>query len=59
MAQMDPLWVHDDTVMDKEPLAKTTTLGWEATRKKFEGLFRVPKTQDHSVGDRAFKCRAT
>jgi ketosteroid isomerase-like protein len=39
MAQMDPLWVHDDTVMDKEPLAKTTTLGWEATRKNFEGLF--------------------
>ena len=59
MAQMDPLLVHDDTVMDKEPLAKTTALGWEATRKNFEVLFRVPKTQDHSVWDRAFKSRAT
>ena len=30
MAQMDPLWVHDDTVMDKEPLGIPTTLGWQA-----------------------------
>jgi hypothetical protein len=59
MAQMDLLWVHDDTVMDKEPLAKTTAHGWEATRKNFEVLFRVPKTQNHSVWDRAFKSRAT
>jgi hypothetical protein len=59
MAQMDLHWVHDDTVMNKEPLAKTTTLGLEATRKNFEVLFRVPKTQDHSVWDRAFKSRAT
>ena len=56
---MDLHWVHDDTVMNKEPLAKTTSLGWEATRKNFEVLFRVPKTQDHSVWDRAFKSRAT
>jgi hypothetical protein len=55
MAQMDPLWVHDDTVMDKEPLAKTTTLGWEANRKNFEGLFRVARTEDHSVWDRTFR----
>jgi hypothetical protein len=56
---MDLLWVHDDTVMEKEPLAKTTTLGWEATRKNFEVLFRTPETQDHSVWDCAFECRAT
>ena len=49
MAQMDPLWIHDDTVMDKEPLAKTTALGLEPTRKNFEGLFRVPQ-ESRSLG---------
>jgi ketosteroid isomerase-like protein len=39
LAKMDAVWAHDDRVMDKEPVAKTVTLGWEATRKNFEGLF--------------------
>jgi hypothetical protein len=29
LAKMDAIWVHDDRVMDKEPLAKGATLGWE------------------------------
>ncbi len=36
---MDAVWAHDDSVMDKEPVAKAVTLGWEGTRKNFEGLF--------------------
>ena len=39
LAKMDAVWAHDDRVMDKEPVAKAVTLGWEATRKNFEGLF--------------------
>jgi hypothetical protein len=36
--KIDAVWAHDDRVMDKEPLAKAATLGWEGTRKNFEGL---------------------
>ena len=39
LAKMDAIWAHDDRVMDKEPFAKAATLGWEGTRKNFEGLF--------------------
>jgi ketosteroid isomerase-like protein len=39
ISKMDAIWVHDASVMDKEPVAKTVTLGWEGTRKNFEGLF--------------------
>lgn len=39
MAKMDAVWAHDDSVMDKEPVAKAVTLGWAGTRKNFEGLF--------------------
>ena len=39
VTKMEPLWVHDDTVMDKEPFDKTITLGWEGTRRNFVGLF--------------------
>jgi ketosteroid isomerase-like protein len=39
VAKMEALWAHDDTVMDKEPNAKSTTLGWTGTRKNFEDLF--------------------
>ena len=39
LAKMDAIWAHDDRVMDKEPLAKAATLGWERTRKNFEGSF--------------------
>ncbi len=39
LGKMDTVWAHDDSVMDKEPVAKAVTLGWEATRKNFEGLF--------------------
>jgi len=39
LAKMDAVWAHDVGVMDKEPVAKEVTLGWEATRKNFEGLF--------------------
>jgi hypothetical protein len=51
---MDPLWGHDDTVMDKEPFGQDdhAWLGGHAE-------FRVPRTQDQSVWDRTFKCRAT
>jgi len=44
IAKIDALWAHDDTVMDKEPLAKSTTLGWSGTRKNFEGLFAAAST---------------
>jgi ketosteroid isomerase-like protein len=39
ISKMDAVWLHDSSVMDKEPVAKTVTLGWEGTRKNFEGLF--------------------
>jgi ketosteroid isomerase-like protein len=41
ISKMDAVWGHDASVMDKEPVAKTVTLGWEGTRKNFEGLFAV------------------
>ncbi len=44
IAKMDALWAHDDAVMDKEPNAKSTTLGWAGTRKNFEGLFAAAAT---------------
>jgi ketosteroid isomerase-like protein len=37
-AKIDAVWAHDGTVIDKEPPEKTITVGWEGTRKKFEGL---------------------
>jgi ketosteroid isomerase-like protein len=37
--KMDAVWVHDASVMDKEPVDKAVTLGWEGTRKSFQGLF--------------------
>lgn len=39
ISKMDAVWLHDASVMDKEPVAKKVTLGWEGTRKNFEGLF--------------------
>jgi ketosteroid isomerase-like protein len=39
ISKMDAVWLHDASVMDKEPVAKTVTVGWEGTRKNFEGLF--------------------
>jgi ketosteroid isomerase-like protein len=39
IAKMDAVWVHDASVMDKEPVDKAVTLGWEGTRKNFQGLF--------------------
>ena len=39
ISKMDAVWLHDDSVMDQEPVARTVTLGWEGTRKNFEGLF--------------------
>jgi ketosteroid isomerase-like protein len=38
LAKIEAVWAHDDTVIDKEPAAKSITLGWEGTRKNFEGL---------------------
>ena len=29
LAKINAVWAHDDRVMDKEPLAKAVTLGWE------------------------------
>jgi ketosteroid isomerase-like protein len=39
IAKMDAVWVHDASVMDKEPVDKAVTLGWEGTRKNLQGLF--------------------
>jgi ketosteroid isomerase-like protein len=39
IGKIDAVWIHDDNVMDKEPVAKAVTLGWQGTRKNFEGLF--------------------
>jgi ketosteroid isomerase-like protein len=39
IAKIDAVWMHDDNIMDKEPVAKSVTLGWRGTRKNFEGLF--------------------
>ena len=38
LAKIDAVWAHDDSVMDREPVAKAVSLGWEATRKNFVGL---------------------
>ncbi len=38
LAKIEAVWARNDTVIDKEPTAKTITLGWEGTRKNFEGL---------------------
>jgi ketosteroid isomerase-like protein len=38
LAKIDAVWAHDDTVIDKEPMDKTITVGWEGTRKNFEGM---------------------
>jgi ketosteroid isomerase-like protein len=38
IAKIDAVWAHDNRVMDKEPPDKAVTLGWEETRKHFEGL---------------------
>jgi len=37
---MEPLWAHDDSVMDIEPSDKGITLGWDAVKKHFEAEFR-------------------
>ena len=39
LSKMDAVWLHDASVMDEEPVAKSAALGWEGTRKNFEGLF--------------------
>lgn len=38
LARIEAVFAHDDTVIDMEPGLKTITLGWEGTRKNFEGL---------------------
>ena len=38
LAKIDAVWAHDGTVIDREPPDKTITVGWEGTRKNFEGL---------------------
>jgi ketosteroid isomerase-like protein len=38
IAKIDAVWVHDASVMDKEPPDNAVTLGWEGTRKHFEGM---------------------
>jgi ketosteroid isomerase-like protein len=38
ISKIEAVWAHDDAVLDKEPTAKTITVGWEGTRKNFEGL---------------------
>jgi ketosteroid isomerase-like protein len=51
LAKMDAVWAHDDRVMDKEPLAKAVTLGWEGTRKNFEGAFGATAEQKITQGE--------
>jgi ketosteroid isomerase-like protein len=51
LAKMDAVWVHDDRVMDKEPLAKIATLGREGTRKNFEGAFGATAEQKITQGE--------
>ncbi len=38
LAKIEAAWAHDDNVIDKEPFAKTITIGWEGTKRNFEGL---------------------
>ena len=38
IGKIDAVWAHDSTVIDKEPVAKNITVGWEGTRKKFENM---------------------
>ena len=38
LAKIEAVWAHDDTIIDKEPNAKTITVGWEGTTKNYEGL---------------------
>jgi ketosteroid isomerase-like protein len=38
LTKIEPVWVHDDTIVDLEPGAKTITTGWDATKMHFEGL---------------------
>jgi ketosteroid isomerase-like protein len=38
LAKIEAVWAHDDTVIDKEPSDKTITVGWEGTRKNYEGM---------------------
>ena len=39
IGKIDAVWAHDGTVIDKEPVAKNITVGWEGTRKNFEDEF--------------------
>ncbi len=38
LAKIEAVWAHDDTIIDMEPNAKTITVGWEGTKKNYEGL---------------------
>jgi ketosteroid isomerase-like protein len=38
LTKIAAVWTHDDTIIDKEPNAKTITVGWEGTKKNYEGL---------------------
>ena len=38
LAKIEAVWAHEDTVIDKEPFDKTITVGWEGTKKNYEGL---------------------
>ncbi len=38
LTKIEAVWAHDDTIIDKEPNAKTITVGWEGTKKNYEGL---------------------
>jgi ketosteroid isomerase-like protein len=40
-AKMEALWVHDNSVMDIEPSAKSISLGWDAVKKTFETEFNA------------------
>jgi ketosteroid isomerase-like protein len=37
LGKIEAAWAHDDTVIDKEPSSKTITVGWEGTKKNYEG----------------------
>lgn len=41
IAKVEAVWAHDASVIDKEPIAPAITVGWEGTKKGYEGLFGI------------------
>jgi ketosteroid isomerase-like protein len=39
VAQIEPLWAHDDTVTQVEPNSEVITVGWNGVRRNLESFF--------------------